>query len=166
MKTKIFQMIAFYFVFSIAVNAQGEFFHGRMNPERMKKIDQLERVKLMDILEVDDETLVKFLKELREFKFNTWELFAQKDSLAKQVQKDLEDKATDDERITKTIDKLFEIDRQTCELKSKFLKDAKSTLPPKELAKFILFEQRFRRELMKIYEKKRFQRKHTAEETQ
>jgi hypothetical protein len=137
-----------------------------MNPERMKKIDQLERVKLMDILEVDEETLIKFFKRLSDFKSSTWELFARKDSLARQVQKFLASDNTSDEKIAETIDELSAADKKMFQLKTEFLKETKELLPTRELAKFILFEQRFRRELMKAFEKKKYQKKYRMEKAE
>jgi hypothetical protein len=164
MKKSIFLFLFVFLFNAFSAQAQEGFFHGRMNPERMKKIDQLEKIKLMDILDVDEETLVRFFKRFGEFKSKTWELFSRKDSLAKEVQNVLNDSDASDKEITETLDELFEIDKQICALKSEFFLTAKEILPPQELAKFLTFEQKFRRELMRVYEKKRFQRNHMREE--
>jgi len=160
MKRIILAFPFFLLLFTLNLNAQEGFFHGRMNPERMKKIDQLEKIKLMDILDVDEETLIRFLKRFGELKSKTWELFTRKDSLARQVQKLLEDENSDEEKITQTVKELFAIDQQICALKSEFFTMAENILPPRELAKFLMFEQKFRRELMRVFEKKKFQRNH------
>jgi len=143
-------------LFSTTINAQRNQDRKHKVPER---IMQLEKIKLIETLEMDEETTLKF--------------FARKsrsDREVEEIQKDIDKKLDTmeqlvnsdnslDEEFRTGLDELNFMHQKLVENKKNFLKSLNDILSYKQIAKLVLFERKFREELRRAIFKDRGKKK-------
>ena len=121
------------------------------------KIRELEKIKLIEILDMDEETTLKFFARRNEHLKKIDELNKScDDELSKIEERIKASENENDPEFTRLVnDYLIEQDRFNAERKD-FLNNVKDILTPKQLAKLVVFERRFREEIRDIiYREKR-----------
>ena len=147
---KLLFTIALSFVFTAAVLPQDlgheEGVHKRRAP--MKKIEELEKIKLLDVLNLDEAASAKLFTRRNQDRTKIWDL---EDKINNTLQNiEFEIKKGKDEDVTK-IQKLNE---DYCNLSSdvekeklSFIKSLSDILTPEQIGKYIVFERRFREDI-------------------
>ncbi len=115
------------------------------------RIAQLEKLKLIEALELNEETAVRFFarrkehqKELESFERRTKDLFEQLD-------KSLKSKKPDSEREQqKIINELLDVKVKIEKRKKDFVFSLNDILTTEQVSKYLLFERSFREEIRKI----------------
>jgi hypothetical protein len=146
MRILIISIIAI--VFSVSVTAQNQG-RGRMDPNR--KINQLEKVKLMETLNLDDAVAVKFFNLKDQHHMNMTELRDNSDKILDIIEETLsEDGSKTNSSLNKLIEdfKINEADMN--QERIRYLKEAESLLPAGEFAKLLVFERNFRAEVRSL----------------
>lgn len=120
--------------------------HGR------EKIDQLEKIKLIEELNMSDEVSGKFFSKRREFREKGRRLNSKIDSLCQVVREktSLEDSKIPDAEWGKLIDEFVLAERKIQNNKAEFMNSIQRILSPMQVAKFLAFERRFREEVQGI----------------
>ena len=115
------------------------------------KIRELEKVKLLEVLDMDEETTLKFFTRRNEHLKKMEELNKSCDDELGKIEEKIKNSENDnDPEFTKLVDDyLTEQDRFNAERKA-FLNNVKDILTPIQLAKLVVFEQRFREEIREI----------------
>lgn len=157
MKGLIIVLVLFAASFN-AVNAQ----QGRQmqhRPEKVhEKINELEKIKLIESLNLDEATMVKFLARRKDFQDKIQDLNKQKNDELDQLQNDLNNDSNsgkDDQFYKKYADDIKTIDFNIARTKNEYYNSLKDILSQKQIAKLLLFERNFRRELREIIFKER-----------
>ncbi|MEI7812071.1 MAG: hypothetical protein WCJ01_06550 [Ignavibacteria bacterium] len=155
MKICIYTIIIFCF-FSAVIFPQNKWERNKFDKTH-QKIEELEKIKLVDALDLNEENMVKLLGRRRDFNQKLMELNRQKDERLDQIQKLFEgDKSDKNEQFyKKQIEELVLTEKETAKLKAEFLNSLKDIMTYRQISRFIVFERNFRKELRELILKER-----------
>ena len=147
MKRLIFIITVLLF-FALTVNAQ----QGRGQMRGMKfrdKIEQLEKVKLIEVLNLDEETTLRFFARQNKNRDENLELMDQKDKLVDLLKEHFTSGADlpKGETFESLNNKIGEIEKKIISKRISFLNSLKDILTEEQISKLIVFESTFRREI-------------------
>ncbi|MHC1737289.1 MAG: hypothetical protein AB9882_04700 [Ignavibacteriaceae bacterium] len=142
MKTK-FLLIFIIFLTVSAIQAQG-----RRNAFR--KIDQIDLVKLLDVLNMDEQTSTKFLPKRKAFVEKRRESVIKLDSLEKFIDKGIKEDKAGSNVVKKAINEYIELEKYIFTLRYDHLNSVKSLLTTEQLANYLQFDRKFKQELRDI----------------
>ncbi|MGA9364477.1 MAG: hypothetical protein WBW16_08930 [Bacteroidota bacterium] len=120
-----------------------------MPGERMRRIEQFKKVRLMEVLQLDDQESVRFFNRYGKFEEEVRGLERERnaiiddlDSLVKQDEKP--------EAYQKDFDDLIALGQKVADARARFYKDVQGVLTPQQAAKLVVFERDFGRELREM----------------
>ncbi|MBU2491396.1 MAG: hypothetical protein KJ571_02145 [Bacteroidetes bacterium] len=149
-------IIFFAFAFLLSINAQKH--DGPMRDSKFRqRIEQLEKLKLIEVLNMDEETTLKFFARQNKHRDDNLKLEEQRENLVDQLEayftsgKELP-KGEDFESFNK---KVLEIDKKMINHRIEFLKSLNDLLSEEQISKLIVFEFKFRREIRDLILNKR-----------
>jgi hypothetical protein len=118
-------------------------------PRHMReKLDQLEKIKLIEALEMDEETTLRFFSRRNEHRMKMDELSKRADEIIKQMEVILKsEKIYIEEELKSMIVEANSIHKQIVQSKSDFISSLDDILTTEQIAKLIIFERRFKDEL-------------------
>lgn len=140
-------ILAVLIIYSVSINAQDR---GMMPGDRgsLKKIEQLEKAKLIDLLNLDENTAIKFFARRNEFNKKQHQIFEERGDLLKSMESDLSQGKNFDEKYYKDfLSKLNDLEKRMVKEKKEFLDSLTDLLSVEQIAKFTVFEYKFRREI-------------------
>ena len=158
---KLFFVIALLFTFAVSVIAQDigreEGTHRRRAP--MKKIEELEKIKLLDVLNLDEATSVKLFTRRNQDRTKIWDYEDKINNVLQNIESEVK-KGND-----KDVSKIQKLNEDFCNLsmevekeKLSFLRSLSDILNPEQIGKYIVFERKFRDEIRNLLMKERFKR--------
>ena len=150
---KLFLLLIVITVVSVTLTAQRKHDRQHQVPD---KILQLEKIKLIEILEMDEETTLKFFSRRSEFE-------REMDGIHKAINEKLDEMEqmvnsdnVRDEELKAAIEDLNLKHQKLDNMKADFINSLDDILSYEQIAKMILFERRFKEELRKaIFKDKR-----------
>jgi Lhr-like helicase len=120
------------------------------------KILQLEKIKLIEILEMDEETTLKFFSRRSEFERKMEELNKAINEKLDKMEQMVNSDNVQDEELKAAIEELNLKHQKLDENKKDFINSLDDILSYEQIAKMILFERRFKEELRRaIFRDKR-----------
>jgi len=125
--------------------------------EPREKIEALEKIKLLEVLDMNEETAIKFFARRNEHQQKMKELFDELDSKRDKI-KDKVSSAKDDNdpELKKLTDSYFLTHQKIDEEKERFFNSLHDILTYKQIAELALFERQFREEIRDVlYPKKK-----------
>lgn len=147
---------------SLLINYSAEAQNRKMRVNN--KIEQLEKLKLIEILNLDEETSVRFFTRHSEFKKMMedyrHQLDNQIDLLDELIKKG---KQTNSTEYKRQINEFWKIENEQLNERKKFYDSLSGLLSDEQLAKLIVFERHFRDEIRHILMRNRFDGKKTLE---
>jgi len=124
------------------------------------KIFQLEKIKLIETLQMDEETTLRFFSRRSKTENVIDSLRKNIDDLLNKIdQKISGNNQTNDKVLKSLIEKVGEIRLKIDQKRIDFVKSLSDILTTKQIAKFVVFEKKFRDELAKSLMKDRMHRK-------
>lgn len=122
----------------------------RGNPR--ERIDQLEKIKLIEELNMSEEVSVKFFARRNEFREKEKKLHERIDSLSRLIRDKSvnQDVQTSDAEWKKIIEEFISVEKMTRKNKINFVSSLQNLLTPKQMAQFLAFERKFREEVQDI----------------
>lgn len=149
MKLKIISLLLI--IFSVMIYSQ---------PERRKdareKIEALEKIKLLEALDMDEETALKFFARRNEHQDKIKALIDELDSQLEEIESRLSSTDEDnDPGLKKMIDNYFVTHQKINDERKRFFYSLTDILTYKQLARLTLFERRFREEIRDVLFHKR-----------
>jgi|GEM_PF-3386464 len=149
MKYTVILLICLLPFFSYAQNRGG-----RGNDEQREKdkqkIDNLERIKLIDILNLDENTLVKFFAVKKDYEQKSFKLWDERKKIIDVIEADLKSgKKMTDEYVSAKIKRMSDCRKESDKLRQEYLKTIKKYLTAEKMAKYLVFEVRFQEEIMR-----------------
>jgi len=145
MKTT-FKSFLFILVLSIAVYSQGD---KRGDPK--EKIEALEKIKLLETLDLDEETALKFFARRNEHMSNMKKLFDENDLQFGKIENKLSSiKDENDPELKKLVDNYLAAHLRIEEEKKRFFNSLSDILSNKQLAQLAIFERRFKEEIRDV----------------
>lgn len=125
---------------------------GKWQDEEMRaKFEELENIKLIETLKMDEETTLRFFSRKSEHKL-------QQDEIQQKIREDIENldvilksgRAVTTEELKSKIDEINNLELQLEKNKVEFLNSLSDILSYEQIAELIIFEKRFRNEVRKL----------------
>ena len=131
--------------------------HERMKP--MQKMEELKKIKLIEILQMDEETSIKFFTRRSEHIKRMENL----NKISKEKMDQLDGMLTDlkennDQALKKEIDEYLQIQENIMRERQNFFKSANEILTVEQMAKLVVFEEKFRNEVSGLLFRERFKK--------
>jgi protein required for attachment to host cells len=124
--------------------------HPRHMMERHgKELRMLEQVKLLDYLNLDEENAVRFISRLKTFLNNKKKLNDERKTLLDSISTLLEKKQSGFD-YKNLVNKEIAIEQKLLQQRKDFIKNLKNILTQEQIAKVIVFENRFKKDVMKM----------------
>ncbi len=128
--------------------------HERMRQRHSKQLRMLEKMKLIDYLNLNEDDAVKFSVRLNKFFEIQDSLSAVRKNLVNTLADKLEEKNTES-FYKKSVNEIFSVDRALLQNKKDFLGNLTDFLSQEQIAKIVVFQSRFKNDLMKMMLKRR-----------
>ena len=135
-------------VFIMAIISSGVFaqMHGKL--KAIQKMEELKKIKLIEILQLDEETSVRFFTKRSEHMRRMEELNEAGKLKIDQIEDLIKDqKEIDNPALKKSIDEYLQFQGDLVNEKQNFFNSVREILSPVQMAKFVVFEERFRNEV-------------------
>lgn len=114
----------------------------------LQKIEQWEKIKLIETLNLDEETAVRFFTRKRENQLKVKEILDQRDAALDELENEIKNGSQKDEAVYKDqVNKLISLESRITSERENFIKSLGDLLTPLQIAKLIVFESKFRREV-------------------
>jgi flagellar hook-basal body complex protein FliE len=123
-------------------------------------MEELKKIKLIEILEMDESTSIKFFARRSEHQKKIEGLHKTAKLQIDQLDELIKDeKNSSDQVLKKSIDEISQIQENISRERQSFIKSAAEILTPIQMAKLVVFEERFRDEVSGILFKERFKKR-------
>jgi len=151
MKKYLLIGLIFFAVLAIDLLPQQHHMGNRRNNAR-EKIDQLEKIKLIEELNMSDDVSLKFFTKRNEFREKGKRLNGKIDSLSRTISEKSQriDENIPNEEWEKLIEEFVSTEKKLQNNKNDFLISIQKILTPKQVAEFLAFERKFREEIQGI----------------
>lgn len=113
----------------------------------LERIEQMEKLKLIEILDLDEETTIKFFIRRNDFHKKQKNLMDEREKLLNDLEISFREKRSDDNFYKQSVSKLLDIEERIFSERQNFLISLNNLLSPQQIAKLTVFEFKFRREL-------------------
>jgi Spy/CpxP family protein refolding chaperone len=135
------------FAIFIAFTHAGQAQHGERG-KNLAKVDQLEKVKLIDALQMNDETSIKFFNRRRAFKEKQRSTMQQMDNALDELQGIVKSSGEKDLNRMKALnEELIRLESQFHRQREDYLAGLSEILTTEQISKLAVFERDFRREI-------------------
>jgi len=118
----------------------------KIHNDRMNKLEQLERLKLIDILNLDEETTLRFFARQNKFR-NVMEVDKKEAKKLLRKMKVLIENGNKKNELKKTITSYLALGKKIAAQKSEFIKSLNDILTEKQIAKLLVFEMKFKEDI-------------------
>ncbi len=122
------------------------------------RLEELEKIKIIEALNMDEETTLKFFARRKQHLDEQFKLIEERNFLLDEIQTILgEDKNADEKYFVKKIDQISEIEKKIVKERTSFFDSLDEIFTKEQIAKFILFEYRFKQQVREAAFKRRSQ---------
>jgi hypothetical protein len=125
----------------------------------MKKIEQLEKIKLIEALDMDEQTTLKFFARRNEHNNKMKEFMDKSREQLNAIDDKLKEKPVNEKELNSMIDKYYADEREIGKEKEAFIKSVSDILTITQIAKLVVFEMKFREEIRDILFKNRMDKR-------
>jgi hypothetical protein len=153
MKNVVF-FCAITLLFALCIPANQTFSQDRQD-KPLQKVDQLEKVKLIEYLNLNDETNVKLLSRRKDFKAKNRYYYHAIDSLVAELESYDGKNDKQNPAIKKCIEDYQRIELQIIKSRQEFINSLYEILTPEQVGKYIVFEKKFKKEIQDFIFKNR-----------
>lgn len=126
------------------------------NSDAFKKIEELEKIKLIDVLGLNEETTLRFFARRAEYKKAQGDLFASASKILDQMDEAVKkggDQANPEYK--KLISEYLNVENKIVQKRTEFINSLSDILTYQQISKLLIFEKRFRDEIRKMLFKDR-----------
>lgn len=110
-----------------------------------KKIEELEKIKLMEVLDLKEDAMLKFFARRKNFLDKFHQLEEEKNDKIDELQKVID--SNDEQALKKRIDEINSLDENIIKNRIDFINSLNDILNEQQIAKVVVFDRNFRREL-------------------
>ena len=142
----IFVISLIFLPFACVVSAWANPMHNRQ--QMMERIETIKMWKLMDTLNLNSETALKVFPIIKEMDQKKALLMQKKRALMRQLRDQINGKAPQKGKTDTLASQIFNLTEQLCAIPQEAYNKLKPVLTEKQLGQYLLFQQRFRRELL------------------
>jgi len=130
----------------IAFLVMSSFSQGFMGQRWRERILEFKKVRLLEILKLDEQTSVKFLNKYTKFSNDIDAIEVERERVVNEIEAKL--RKGDKDGYDRAIQELIDLGKKEYELRLNFYKELKEILTDQQIAQVIVFERNFRREFM------------------
>jgi len=130
-------------IFIPSLNAQNKM---RIHKNQMNKFEQLEKIKLIEVLDLDEETTLRFFSRLNEHRNKMNEFKLEADKIIDKLRIMINSKNKKGE-LSKYINSYLALGKKVTETKNEFTESLSDILTENQIAKFLVFEMKFREDI-------------------
>jgi hypothetical protein len=130
--------------------------------KRLQKVDQLEKVKLIEYLNLNDDTNVKLLSRRKDFKAKNRSYYKAMDSLIAELESYDGKNDKQNPAIKKCIEDYQRLELQIMKNRQEYINSLYEILTPEQVGKYIVFEKKFKKEIQDFIFKAR-EKNHKSE---
>lgn len=130
----------------IAFLVMSSFSQGFMGQRWRERILEFKKVRLLEILKLDEQTSVKFLNKYTKFSNDIDAIEVERERIVNEIEAKL--RKGDKDGYDRAIQELIDLGKKEYELRLNFYKELKEILTDQQIAQVIVFERNFRREFM------------------
>lgn len=146
MKKVVFSLVVIY-VFSGVLFSQ-------VKKERLErgdsKIERLEKIKLIEALELNEETTLRFFSRRAEHRKTMQSLQDAADNKIIELEKALQNPNIQDSELKKILSEYQSLEQKMANERASFINSLNDLLDQKQLSRLIVFERRFKQELRDV----------------
>ena len=146
---KIFTSLLFVLLFCGLLNAQ---YHQKNNHnlKPLQKIEQLEKAKIIEALNLNEETAVRLFARRNESRQKVGDTNKQREELLKDLEKNLKDGVKmSDAEYKDRVNNILSLDASMLKERDNFYRSLGDLISQQQIAKLIVFENNFRKEIRK-----------------
>lgn len=148
MKT-LFKYLCF---FILIIPIYGQERRQNFNSKAFEKIEQIEMAKLVNILDLKEETSIRFFARRKEHREKMESLMRKRRDLIDNISDLLRKEENMDQGIYKSkLNEIFEIDKSIADERIEYYKSLQNILTNKQILKLISFEENFRKEIRETF---------------
>jgi hypothetical protein len=141
-----------FLIISVALLQGMGFPQGREHHKEIReKIEQLEKIKIIETLKMDEQTTLKFFSRRTEFRDKVKDLMDKENNLLNKMDDYI--KSSKDKNNSKyqgLIEQYFDLDRKIFDAKKSFITSLSDILSQEQIAKLLVFQKQFREEVREI----------------
>ncbi len=142
--------------FSVPFISRAQQNRERMMRQRMGRLAELEQLKLIDLLNLDETTAVKLFARRKQNLNEQQALIKMKKEYINELRKAV--KENDDEKCDSLVNKILYIEKESIKKRAEFIHSLSDILTKEQIAKVIIFESRFKDELKNYFMRHRMRR--------
>ncbi len=143
---KLFFLPIIALFFSVCIPASQTYPQDKRD-KRLQKVDQLEKVKLIEYLNLNDETNVKLLSKRKDFKAKNRSYYKAIDSLIAELESYDGKNEKQNPSIKKCIEEYQRIELLIMKNRQEYINSLYEILTPEQVGKYIVFEKKFKKEI-------------------
>jgi hypothetical protein len=144
---KVLTFLFIFFVVFYSAEAQPKN-RGNKDLNPLQKIQQLEKAKLIEALNLNEETAVRFFARRNDHQKRVREIFEKYDAMINEIDKNFKKGIKEsDSEIKDQFNNLLALDENIASEKKNFYRSLDDIFTPAQIVKLIVFENKFRREI-------------------
>ncbi len=114
----------------------------------LQQIEEWEKMKLIHVLDIGEETSVRFFARRNEHQKHVREILDQRNQLTQEIENEIKDGAKVPDAVYQDqVNKMIELEARILKEREKFIKSLNDILTPEQIARLTVFEIRFRKEI-------------------
>ncbi|PKL82333.1 MAG: hypothetical protein CVV24_10605 [Ignavibacteriae bacterium HGW-Ignavibacteriae-3] len=118
------------------------------NAKPMQRIEQLEKLKLIEILNLNEETAVRFFSRRHDHQMKMRDLLDRRDQAINDLENDVKnDSQRNDAFFKDQINKMMTLENNISAQRENYIKSLSDLLSPLQISKLLVFESNFRRQV-------------------
>ncbi|MCX6168538.1 MAG: hypothetical protein NTX65_04310 [Ignavibacteriales bacterium] len=144
---KVFLPFLITCLFFSSIIAQNRMKMGK-DSKPLQRIEQWEKLKLIDALGLNEETSVRFFARRHENQVKVRDFLDQRDTALRKIEDEINNNTQKSDAIYKDqVSKLMALEERITTERGNFLKSLSDILTPQQIAKLVVFESRFRKQV-------------------
>ncbi len=107
------------------------------------KIEKYRKIRMMEVLEMDEKKSIQFFSRYNKQRENMSELAKQRDKILKKLKTQISNNSQQSE-LDATLQQYLDMNNKMLSNEEKFLSEIKDVLSPQQVVKYVIFQQDFR----------------------
>lgn len=143
---KVFLIVCMMILSFSFANAQMR--RGDRDMKPLEQIEEWEKMKLIKVLNLNEENSVRFFARRNEHQKRVREILGKRDQLAQEIESEIKDGSkVSDAVYQEQVGKMLEFESMMMKERENFIKSLNDILTPEQVAKMTVFEIQFRKEV-------------------
>ena len=118
--------------------------------KHLQKVDQLEKLKLIETMGLDEQLNIRLITRRQEFKAKNRNFVRAMDSLVTEMEQNIKKGEKQSSVLKREIDEYTRIESQLLKNKQEYISSLYDILTPEQVAKYLVFERNFKKEIQEL----------------